>query len=102
MTAWAIGGGSYNALKFTPVEYPVTIMGGSINIGDGTYPHGGDNLQPFNLLVFDDDGEDGMPGTLVGTFEIEPTAFGWVGFDIYRPGAEIVFDDGDFISLWSS
>ncbi|HOW25686.1 MAG TPA: carboxypeptidase regulatory-like domain-containing protein [Bacteroidales bacterium] len=93
MIAWQTGG-SYNALKFTPGGYPCTIHYGSVNIGNGNYPPGGDILQPFNIAIFDDDGEDGFPGTKLAEVEVTPTAVGWVAWDISdRP---VVINSGDF------
>jgi len=93
MVAWQTEG-SYNALKFTPDGYPCTIHYGSINIGDGSYPAGGDVLQEFTIAVFDDDGEDGMPGTKLAEVDITPTVVGWILWDISdRP---VVIPSGDF------
>ncbi|MCK4678519.1 MAG: carboxypeptidase regulatory-like domain-containing protein, partial [Bacteroidales bacterium] len=55
MTAW-LEAGSLNALRFTPIAYPCAIEGGSVHIGDGTYPAGGDPLQPFSIAVYAGDG----------------------------------------------
>jgi hypothetical protein len=93
LTSW-LQEGSFNALKFTPVEYPVTLIRGSINIGDGTYPPGTDPLQPFNVAIFDDDGTNGFPGTQLVNFEVEPLDWGWVGFDLSR--FNITLNSGDF------
>jgi hypothetical protein len=93
-TAW-LTEGSYHAVKFTPVQYPVTLHGGSINIGDGTYPPGGDPVQDFEIIVFDDDGEDGMPGTVLFNVEVEPQGTGWVAFDLSRD-PQIVLNEGEF------
>ncbi|MCX6234522.1 MAG: carboxypeptidase-like regulatory domain-containing protein, partial [Bacteroidetes bacterium] len=93
MTAW-LEEGSLNALKFTPVGYPVNVTGGSVNIGDGTFPPGGDQLQTFGIAVFDDDGPNGYPGTYLGSIEVEPQAFGWVSFDLSSLG--ITFSSGEF------
>jgi len=93
MTAW-LQEGSLNALRFTPAAYPVTILGGSVNIGDGSYPPDGDQLQDFVMGVFDDDGANGYPGTFLGSVDVTPTDFGWVSFDLSSLG--ITLESGDF------
>jgi hypothetical protein len=93
MTAWTEEG-SYNALRFTPVAYPVKLIRGSVNIGNGFYPPGGDILQPFHIAIFDDDGPNHFPGTELAYFEVVPENFGWVGFDLSR--FDIVLGSGDF------
>jgi hypothetical protein len=93
MTAW-LDDGSLNALRFMPTGYPVTLTGGSVNIGDGTYPPGGDQLRDFVIGVFDDDGNDRYPGTFLGSVDVTPTEFGWVSFDLSSLG--LTFTSGDF------
>ena len=93
MIAWQTPG-NYNALKFTPDGYPCTIHYGSVNIGDGTYPTGGDIFQEFTIAIFDDDGADGMPGTKLAEVDVTPEETGWVLWDISdRP---VVITSGNF------
>lgn len=81
MTTWATAG-NINALKFTPInQYPVTITGGSVFIGDGNFPVGGNPLVPFEMAVYDDDGTQGIPNTELGRVEVTPTHAGWVEFE---------------------
>ena len=90
ITAW-MQEGNMNALRFTPAGYPCIVQGGKINIGDGTYPPG-DNLQPFDVAVYDDDGENGYPGTELQRITVTPTDYGWVEFS----GFNDTIPDGDF------
>ncbi len=90
-SCWNVGG-NMNALKFTAAGYPCTVMGGQLNIGDGTWPEGV-NLQPFTIMLALADGEAGMPGTLLNSIDITPTHYGWLDFTFAE--ASIVAQ-GDF------
>ncbi|HML86718.1 MAG TPA: hypothetical protein PKE52_16300, partial [Bacteroidales bacterium] len=69
ITSWS-SAGNINALKFTPIaQYPVSITGGKVNIGDGSYPAGGNPLVAFEMAVYDDDGALGYPGTELARIE---------------------------------
>ena len=93
ITSWS-SAGNINALKFTPIaQYPVSITGGRVNIGDGSYPTGGNALVPFEMAVFDDDGALGYPGTELARVEVTPTATGWVEFAFDAP---VVINSGNF------
>ena len=93
ITSWS-SAGNINALKFTPIaQYPVSITGGKVNIGDGSYPTGGNPLVGFEMAVYDDDGALGYPGTELGRVEVTPTATGWVEFTFDAP---IVINSGNF------
>jgi hypothetical protein len=59
-TAWGLAG-NMNALRFTPAGYPATVIAGSVNIYDGTYPPDGNALVPFEMAVYDDGGPNGYP-----------------------------------------
>ena len=89
-TGW-YDSGNMNAIRFTPLGYPVTVLGGELNVYDGTWP-AGDLLQPFQMKVFDDDGPDGFPGTELGTVSIVPVGYNWIQFEF----AGITITDGDF------
>jgi len=80
-TIWAIQG-NMNAVRFTPVDFPVTIVGGSIHIGTvANYQAGSAPLVPFQVAVYDATGSLGMPGNLIaGPFDVIPTDFGWNEF----------------------
>jgi hypothetical protein len=91
-TSWNVAG-NINALKFTPLnQYPVHIEGGSVYVGDGSYPSGA-NLQGFSMGVYDDDGALGYPSTELGTVEVSPSAYGWVDFTFATP---ITITSGNF------
>ncbi|PID94893.1 MAG: hypothetical protein CSA95_02140 [Bacteroidetes bacterium] len=89
-----VQGGNLNALKFLPPGYPCKVTAGSVYVGDGTYPPGNDPLQPFFMAVYDDNGENGLPGSELLRIEVIPDAYGWVSFDF---GEEAVtFEEGEF------
>ena len=79
-TVWATAG-NRNAVKFTPVGYPATVLGGKVNIGTiNNYPSGANPLVPFQIAVYDASGPGGTPGTAIDTFDVIPGAYGWVEF----------------------
>ena len=84
-TVWATKD-NQNAEKFTPLAYPVTVIGGSVNIGPaGDYPVGAvpSSLTPFTVQVYDATGAAGTPGAALGTpVTVTPTSFGWNTFTI--------------------
>ena len=83
--------GSWNAVKFTPSAYPATVIGGRIFVGDGAFP--GPFLgTEFGVAVFDDDGANGLPGTMLDSAGVTVNNYGWVGCDWLN--AEIT--DGNF------
>ncbi len=78
--AWQLAG-NLNAVKFTPVGYPATVVGGLFYVGDGSFPAGGNIIgATFTARVLDDDGANGLPGTdLSGDGVVATvTAPGWV------------------------
>jgi hypothetical protein len=82
-TVWAVQG-NMNAMKFTPLEYPVTVTGGKINIGtEADYPAGSTPFVPFQVSVYDATGAGGTPGVkIAGPVDILPENFGWVDFSV--------------------
>ena len=73
-------GGSWNAVKFTPAGYPATVIGGCFNVGDGSFP--GPFLgSEFGVAVFDDDGPNGFPGTMLDSSGVTVNNSGWVNLD---------------------
>jgi len=72
--------GSWNAVKFTPSGYPATAIGGQIYVGDGNFP-GSFIGTEFGIAIFDDDGADGLPGTMLDSNEVTVNNYGWVSFD---------------------
>lgn len=93
MTTWATAG-NINALKFTPInQYPIQVTGGSVHIGNGTFPAGQTSPKAFEIGVYDDDGNLGYPGTELAKFQVTPTKFGWVEFTLPTP---ITLTSGNF------
>jgi hypothetical protein len=85
-TVWALPG-NMNAVKFTPLDYPVTVTGGKINIGTSSnYPSGSSPFVPFQISVYDASGSGGKPGVrIAGPVDVIPSNFGWVDFTIPFP-----------------
>jgi len=103
-TGWNTGyEGNMNAVKFTPQGYPATIKTAKIHIYDGSWPDG-DILSPMEVVVLDDDGASGMPGTELGVVEVTPSDYNWVEIDL--SSLNITVDEGSFyianrqISVW--
>jgi len=84
-TVWA-SANNLNAVKFTPIAYPVSVIGGSVDIGESySYPNGTTlaSLVPFTMQVYDATGTGGAPGAAMGTpVTITPANFGWNAFTI--------------------
>ena len=92
MFVWGVGGAE-NAVKFTPAGYPCAVTGGKIYIGDGFFPPGGAIMgTTFGVVIYDDDGVNGMPGTKLDSAGVEVTNFGWVEFD----NVFAAIEEGDF------
>ena len=93
-TAWNAGyEGNMNAIKFTPSGYPANVKTAKIHIFDGSWPEG-DVLNPMEVVVLDDDGANGLPGTELGSIEITPESPNWVTVDL--TSLNITIDEGDF------
>jgi hypothetical protein len=92
-TAWALPG-NMNGVKFTPAGYPATVYGGKIYIGDGSFPNNNTGLigTTFGAAVFDDDGANGLPGTMLDSVEVVVNNYGWVEFS----GLNATVEDGNF------
>ncbi len=83
--------GSWNAVKFTPSGYPATVIGGEFYVGDGSFP--GPFLgTDFGVAVFDDDGDNGLPGTMLDSNGVTVNNSGWVSLDWLNA----VINDGSF------
>jgi hypothetical protein len=83
--------GSWSAVKFTPSGFPATVIGGEVYVGDGNFP--GQFLgSEFGIAIFDDDGPDGLPGTMLDSSGVTVNNYGWVSFDWL--GAPV--EDGSF------
>ncbi len=93
-TVWATQG-NMNAVKFTPVNYPAKVTGGSIHIGtQSNYPAGSNPLVPFQVSIYNAAGANGMPGTVIaGPFDVIPTTFGWIDFTVPNPP---IINSGNF------
>ena len=71
--------GNVNAVKFTPKGYPATVIGGKYFVGDGSFPIGGNIIgSHFVAAVYDDDGANGLPGTLLDSITVYVNNYGWV------------------------
>ncbi|MCF8351257.1 MAG: T9SS type A sorting domain-containing protein [Bacteroidales bacterium] len=80
MFIWGAAGGR-NAVRFTPYFYPATLVSGKVFIGEGHFPQNFEVIgSKFAVEVFDDDGPDGMPGTLLDSKEITVKNYYWVSF----------------------
>lgn len=76
--AWQLAGNMW-AVKFNLQSYSVSVSGARVYVGDGSYPIGGNILnQPFRVSVYDSDGANGMPGTLVDSVSAVVKNYGWV------------------------
>lgn len=79
--AWVNPGG-FTAVRFTPPGNTVKVTGGQLYVGDGTFPVGGYWLgSEFTICLFDDDGPDNMPGTLLESVVVPINNYDWVVFD---------------------
>ncbi|MCX6267872.1 MAG: hypothetical protein NTW16_11020, partial [Bacteroidetes bacterium] len=60
-----------NAMKFTPLAWPVKLVGGKVNLGvSADYPADALPLTPFMMLACKADGAGGLPGTLIDSVEV--------------------------------
>jgi len=94
-TAWE-GAGNMNAVRFTPALYPADIYGLEVNIFDGTWPQG-NILTPFKMAIYDDDGDQGLPGTKLAEVDVTPFDYGWAYADFSYSGVSI--SSGDFYGV---
>ncbi|MCF6169728.1 MAG: choice-of-anchor J domain-containing protein [Bacteroidales bacterium] len=90
--------GAASAVRFTPNGYPATVEGGRVFVGDGSFPSGADFLgEDFSIGVLDDDGPDGLPGTVLDSITVTVDNYYWVEFE----GLNTVIDSGDFyLVMW--
>lgn len=92
MFIWGAAGGR-NAVRFTPNFYPVTLVSGKLFIGEGHFPQNFEVIgSKFIVEVYDDDGPDGMPGTLLESKEITVKNYYWVSFGKLQANIQ----EGDF------
>ena len=77
---WTVPGGGVG-VHFTPAGYPATVLGGRLNVGDGSFPAGANFLgSTMAIGVMDDDGVNGLPGTLLDSVGVDVANYGWVDF----------------------
>ena len=82
-----------NAVKFTPAGHPATVIGGKVYVGDGSFPSGANFIgTTFGMAVYDDDGTDGLPGTILDSIEVTVDNYGWVDFG----GLSATITEGEF------
>lgn len=96
---WALPGGAVG-VHFTPVGYPATVLGGRLYVGDGSFPLGGGNFlgTQIGISIMDDDGVNGLPGTMLDSVVYDVNNYGWV--DFYGIFSTII-EEGDFyIIMW--
>jgi len=91
--AWALPG-NLNAVKFTPADYPAVVMGGKVYVGDGSFPNNNTGFigTTFGMLVLDNDGANGLPGTVLDSISVTVNNYGWVTFT----GFDVEITEGDF------
>lgn len=90
---WATAN-NLNAMKFTPLQWPVKLVGGKVNLGTAAnYPANALPLSKFWMYVYKADGTGGVPGTVIDSVEITPGGFGWADFAFAVP---ITIATGDF------
>ncbi len=90
---WATAN-NLNALKFTPLAWPVQVIGGKVNLGNqANYPSNALPLNKFMMYLYKADGTNGTPGTKLDSVEITPAGFGWADFAFAVP---ITITTGDF------
>jgi len=90
---WA-NANNLNALKFTPLSWPVKLIGGKVNLGAAAnYPSNALPLTKFWMFAYKADGPGGVPGTVIDSVEVTPAGFGWADYSFAAP---ISINSGDF------
>jgi hypothetical protein len=85
--------GNANAVRFTSYGYPLKVIGGRIYVGDGSFPNGGNIIgSTFGAVVYDDDGVNGLPGTMLDSIGVTVNNYEWVEFS----GLDADIYEGDF------
>lgn len=84
-------GGISFAVRFTPQSYPCSLVKARINLYEDNI------LSPavpvgFVVNIWDDNGADGLPGTLLYAENVQPSEYGW--FELNIPNLNII--EGDF------
>lgn len=92
--AWNSPGGICTVRFISYYGYPIKVIGGELYVGDGTFPEGGDfSGTEFLVCLFDDDGLDGMPGTLLDSAYVQVENYEWIVFDSVF---NTIIDEGAF------
>lgn len=84
-TAWELAG-NMNAVKFTPADYPATVNGARIFVGDGSFPENNTGIlgAKIKIYILDDDGANGMPGTILDKKEVSVNNYGWFTYTGFK------------------
>ncbi len=95
--SWTVPGNAI-AVKFTPAGYPATVTGGRLYVGDGSFPANANFLgSRFAIGVMDDNGTNGLPGTLLDSIVVDVNNYYWVTFD----SLNATITEGDFfLVMW--
>lgn len=88
---WSMAGNE-NAVKFYPSSYPCHVTGGSIYVGDGSFPAGSWMGTVFRIILYDDDGPNEMPGTPIDSVDVTVYKYGWIEFS----GIYGIIESGNF------
>ena len=89
---WVLPGGM-SVVKFELLGDSSRLTHGEIYVGDGSFPIGSDILgTDFQVVVFDDDGPDNLPGTLLDSLIVTVENYGWITFN----GIDVVIEEGAF------
>lgn len=84
-----------SAVRITPAYYPAKLTGGSVYVGDGSYPGAYWLYREFAMLIYGE-GTGGLPGNLLDSIGVLIYHAGWITFK----GLDVQIDSGDiFISM---
>jgi hypothetical protein len=82
-----------SAIRFTPTSYPCQIKKAILNVHDMAAASG-NPAGSFTVKVYDDNGENSLPGTILGEVMATPGMDGWVEVDL--TALNISITSGDF------
>lgn len=92
LVIWTTAGGEC-VVKFELQPGQLRLIGAEINVGDGSFPSGVDFLgNDFLLVVYGNDGEEGLPDTLLDSVIITVDNYNWVSCE----GLNVSIDDSIF------
>jgi len=90
--AWTVSGGEC-VVKFEIQPGQLRLIGAEIYVGDGSYPSGGDFLgNDFLLVVYGNDWDNNLPGTLLDSSLITVDNYDWVSCE----GLDVNLDESIF------